>query len=129
MYHAAAHSDRGGAHHLRGKQMQQIAYPGHIHYRIQGSNLVKVDLAYIHPVRLRFRLGDKSIGAFGTLPYCLRQRKAIDHGLNIHQRVMLVVVMLMMAVMSFLLSMDRHPHMGTGNPLPPDGLRLQPHAG
>ena len=109
--------------------MQQIAHPGHIHDRVQCPDLMKVDLAHIHPMRLRFRLGDKSIGAFGTLPYCLRQRKAIDHGLNIRQRVMLVVVMLMMAVMSFLLPMDHHPHMGTGNPLPPDGLRLQPHAG
>ena len=94
---------------------------------------MKVDLAHIHPMRLRLRLSDKSVGASGALPYRLRQRKAVDHGLNICQRMMLVVVMLMvmpmMVVMTFLLTMDHHPHMGTGNPLPPDGLRLQPHAG
>ena len=92
-----------------------------------------MDLAYLHAVGRRLRPGDKAVGPPGILPHRPGQGERVNHGLNIHQGAVLVVVMLMvmpmMVVMTFLLPVDRHPHMGTGDPLPPYRFRLQRHAG
>ena len=95
---------------------------------------MEVDLARLYAVGLRLCLGDEAVDPPGLLPHRLRQREGVDHGVDIRQRAVLVMVILMMvmhaaALMPLLLSMDVHPHMGPGDPLAGDALGLQLHAG
>ena len=92
-----------------------------------------MDLAHLHAVGRRLRLGDKAVGPPGILPHRPGQGEGVDHGLDIRQGAVLVVVVLIIMVMgmpmTLFMTMDRHPHMGTGDPLPPYRFRLQRHAG
>ena len=63
--------------------MEQIAYAGDVHHRIQCPHLMEMDLPYPNTVGLGLRLRDQAIGFLGALPHCLGQWECVNHCKNL----------------------------------------------
>ena len=106
--------------------------PGNVNHCVQSAHFMEMDLTHFHTMGGRFRLSNKSVNTFGIFTNRLRQDEAVDHGLNISQRMVFMVVMMvaafvvmLMMVFTFLVTVDNNAHMYSGDSLSLDGFRFQ----
>ena len=95
-----------------GDHFQQHAAADHITDGIQRADLVEMDLAHRHAVGFALRVGNAVVDRLGIGLDPVGDRQMRDDVGYIQRGV--VVMMVMMAVLQFLLSVDRQMHMGAG---------------
>ena len=82
---AAAHMDGGGRHSVRGQQLHQETESGHIRHRVQGADLVEVDVLHTDAVDGALRGGDAVIDSDDMSPHGLAYVQIADDGADVRR--------------------------------------------